>query len=36
MFHRPMGRFLCGLDGYTAKCILLEVTAGLCAHKLPF
>jgi hypothetical protein len=31
-----MRRFLGGIDGYTAEGILFELTAGLCAHGLPF
>jgi hypothetical protein len=31
-----MRRLLGGINGYTAESVLLKLTAGLCAHKLPF
>src|SRR5690348_2110631 len=36
MLDRPIGGFLGSADGYTAKCILFQLMAGFCAHKLPF
>src|SRR5215472_4894311 len=36
MLDRPIGGFLGSADGHTAECILFQLMAGFCAHKLPF
>src|SRR5215469_2832315 len=36
MLDRPIGGLLGSADGHTAKCILFQLMAGFCAHKLPF
>jgi hypothetical protein len=36
VLDRPVRRFLGGVNGDTAESILLQLTAGFCAHGLPF